>query len=74
MQQLEARLRGRGTESEEQVAMRLKQAHKEMDYGTIPGNFDINIVNQDLEKAYAELVTTLIGWYPSVAELQGKKE
>ena len=63
MDELEARLRGRGTESEEQVLMRLKQANAEMDYGKTPGNFDINIVNNDLDQAYAQLVETLSGWY-----------
>ena len=69
MEVLEKRLRGRGTESEEQVAMRLKQANAEMDYGSVPGNFEINIVNNDLDVAYDELVGSLRGWYPSLEEL-----
>ena len=42
-----ARLRGRGTESEEQGLMRLKKANEEMEFGKTPGNFDVNIVNND---------------------------
>jgi guanylate kinase len=78
MPKLEARLRGRGTESEEQVNMRLKQAYIEMEYGTVAGNFEINIVNDKLDDAYAQLprwsllsmLSVLQAWYPSMTELQ----
>ncbi|EPY49584.1 guanylate kinase [Schizosaccharomyces cryophilus OY26] len=55
LEQLEARLRGRGTESEESVLMRLERAFKEIEYSKEPGNFEALIVNDDLEKAYKEL-------------------
>ena len=47
------RLRGRGTESEAQVAMRLKRA--EMEIATAP-EFDVTVVNDDLEVAVAETI------------------
>ncbi|WBW72484.1 guanylate kinase Guk1 [Schizosaccharomyces osmophilus] len=55
IEQLEARLRGRGTESEESVLLRLERALKEVEYSKQPGNFETLIVNDDLEKAYKEL-------------------
>ena len=55
MEELEKRLRGRGTEKEESIQKRLAQAEKEMDYSKTEGVHDIIIVNEDLEKAYQEL-------------------
>ena len=55
MSELEKRLRGRGTEKEESVQKRLLQAEKEMEYSQTEGVHDVIIVNEDLEKAYAEL-------------------
>jgi len=57
---LEKRLRARRTESEESLAKRLAAADAEMKYGETPGNFDIVIVNDDLEKAYQELRTFML--------------
>lgn len=52
---LEARLRSRGTEEEEDIQKRLAQARVELEYADTPGVHDIIIVNDDLEKAYEEL-------------------
>ena len=49
---LEARLRGRGTDSEETIQKRLKNAKNEMDEGR---TFDFVIINDDLKQAYQEL-------------------
>jgi len=57
---LEKRLRARRTESEESLARRLSAANAEMEYGETPGNFDIVIVNDDLEKAFQELRTFML--------------
>lgn len=54
-EELEKRLRGRGTESEETLQKRLKTAKKEMDYMSKEGFFDTIIVNDNLETAYTEL-------------------
>lgn len=55
VEELERRLRGRGTEKEESVQKRLKQARVELDYAKTPGVHDLTIVNDDLERAYKEL-------------------
>jgi len=52
---LERRLRGRGTDSEDAVLKRLAQAKKEMAYAKEEGVHDRLVVNDDLEKAYAEV-------------------
>ena len=51
---LEARLRGRGTETEQSVQKRLAQAQNELEYSKTPGVHDKIIVNDDLDKAYKE--------------------
>lgn len=52
---LEKRLRGRGTETDESIEKRLAQAKKELEYAQTPGVHDRIIVNDDLGKAYQEL-------------------
>ncbi|KAH9808839.1 guanylate kinase [Teratosphaeria destructans] len=51
---LEKRLRGRGTDKEESILERLKQAEKEIEFSKTPGVHDKIIVNDDLEKAWEE--------------------
>lgn len=52
---LEQRLRGRGTEDEDSLKKRLDQAAKEMAFSKEEGVHDKIVVNDDLEKAYAEV-------------------
>ncbi len=52
MEVLEQRLRSRGTESEAAVALRLQNACREMEFES---EYDFVIVNDDLERALAEL-------------------
>ncbi|KAL5278955.1 GUK1 family protein [Megaselia abdita] len=54
VEDLEKRLKKRGTETEETLAKRLEAAGREMAYGQAPGNFDIIVVNDDLDRAYEE--------------------
>ncbi|KAF6844119.1 Guanylate kinase [Colletotrichum musicola] len=54
-EELEKRLRGRGTEKEESIQKRLNQAKVELEYSKTPGVHDKIIVNDDLEKAYGAL-------------------
>ena len=68
MEDLEKRLRGRGTETEEQMKIRLGNAAKELEYGQAEGNFDRVFVNNDLEACFAEMVTAFLGWYPHLVE------
>ncbi|KAK3688194.1 guanylate kinase [Podospora appendiculata] len=54
-EELERRLRGRGTDKEESILKRLAQAKVELEYSKKPGVHDKIIVNDDLETAYKEL-------------------
>lgn len=54
MQELNRRLHKRGTEDEETIAQRLKQAEKEISFAE---NYDYVIVNGDLDKAVQDLVS-----------------
>ncbi len=56
IQELENRLRGRGTDSEEKIQTRLNKSAQEMDRAK---EFDVVVVNDDLNKA-AEKVRVLI--------------
>ncbi|XP_039442677.1 uncharacterized protein LOC120423073 isoform X1 [Culex pipiens pallens] len=53
--ELERRLRGRQTETEESLQKRLNTARVEIEYGTTTGNFDVVIHNNNLKQAYADL-------------------
>lgn len=55
MEELESRLRGRGTEKEESIQKRLLQARNEIEYSETEGVHDLIIVNGDLEQAYKDL-------------------
>lgn len=59
VEDLETRLRGRGTESDEAIMTRLGNAQMEIDAKDEPGLFDAVIVNDNLEKAYEELKALL---------------
>ena len=52
VEELERRLRGRGTEDETQIETRLRNARSEMDRAP---EYDVRIVNDDLERACSEL-------------------
>ncbi|KAJ5226666.1 guanylate kinase [Penicillium citrinum] len=55
LEELEKRLRGRNTETEESLQARLAQAKNEIEFSKVPGVHDKIVVNDDLEKAYEEL-------------------
>ncbi|KAA8518199.1 hypothetical protein F0562_015673 [Nyssa sinensis] len=54
-EELEKRLRARGTETEEQIQQRLHNARAELEQGQSPGLFDHILVNEDLEACYESL-------------------
>jgi guanylate kinase len=56
--ELERRLRGRGTESEEHYARRLRTATEEL---AARDEFDVALVNDDVSKVAAALVELLVG-------------
>lgn len=53
MEELEERLRGRGTETEETIELRLANARHEME---LEQSYDVVVVNDDLDRATQELV------------------
>jgi guanylate kinase len=55
LEELERRLRSRGSDSDESIKQRLETAKKELEYASKEGSHDKIIVNDDLDKAYAEL-------------------
>ncbi|CAI5640963.1 guanylate kinase isoform X2 [Oreochromis niloticus] len=59
MEILEKRLRGRKTESEESLQKRLQTAKIEMEFSKEPGAFDVIIINDNLDDAYAKLKDAL---------------
>ncbi|KAK3822137.1 MAG: guanylate kinase [Linnemannia gamsii] len=52
---LEARLRARGTETEDSIAKRMEAARRDWDAGSDPDNFEHIVVNDDLDRAYEDL-------------------
>jgi guanylate kinase len=61
MEELEKRLRGRGTDKEEDILKRLKQAHVEMEFAKQEGVHDKVVVNDDLDRAYKEVEKFCLG-------------
>jgi guanylate kinase len=57
-EELARRLRGRGTESEAQFQRRLETAREELD---ACGEFDVTLVNHELQDVVARLVELLVG-------------
>jgi hypothetical protein len=66
MEELESRLRGRGTEKEDAIQRRLSNARGELEYGLKPGNFDAVLVNNDLDKTLEKMVEKFRGWFPEL--------
>ena len=56
LEELERRLRGRGTEDEQSIELRLKNAKHEM---TLADDYDICIVNDTVDRAVRELSDTI---------------
>jgi guanylate kinase len=65
---LEQRLRGRATETEEAIAVRLGNAKAELEYGQTAGNFDRVFVNADLNECFQTLVNAFESWYPQLKD------
>jgi len=55
-EELEKRLRGRGTETEEQIQSRLQTAKGEL---SLMGEYDYIVVNDEIEQASCDLLTIL---------------
>jgi len=63
-EELERRLRNRGTESEEAIQKRLSNAQKELLHLEKPGVVHQTIINDDLEETYLQLKKQILKWYP----------
>ena len=70
MAELEKRLRGRGTETEEAIEKRLGNAAKELAYGQEAGNFDRVFVNADLNETFDDMAKAFREWYPHLDEIE----
>lgn len=66
LEELERRLRGRGTETEEAIQRRIGNAAKEISYGQQAGNFDHIFVNQQINQTVEEMTKVLKSWYPQL--------
>lgn len=55
LEELETRLRGRGTETDESLRKRLEQARNELEFSRQPGSHDKIVVNNDMDTAYKDL-------------------
>ncbi|RLN98631.1 hypothetical protein BBJ28_00024786 [Nothophytophthora sp. Chile5] len=66
MEELEQRLRGRATETEDKIQLRVKNAAGEVAFGEQPGMFDANLVNRVVDDSFREMLITLKQWYPHV--------
>jgi guanylate kinase len=67
--ELEKRLRGRGTETEDAIQTRLANAAAELEYGGDEGNFDRVFINADLDKCFDAMEQQFKEWYPHLAQV-----
>jgi guanylate kinase len=58
-EELERRLRGRGTETESEIQTRLKTAQNEL---AAASEFDYQVINEDLDQTASEIVDLLRNW------------
>ena len=65
--ELEQRIRGRGQDSEDAIARRLSRAKAEIEAAD---EFDVQIVNDDMEQALLLIEAAIFGWWLAV----GKRE
>jgi guanylate kinase len=66
MEALEARLRGRATEKEEDIGKRLANAAAELAYGNQAGNFDRVFINASLDACFDDMAEQFQKWYPQL--------
>ena len=60
---LRERLLNRGTETPETLERRFQNSKAELEYGMQQGNFDIIVVNDNLEKAVSDFTTAIMDMY-----------
>lgn len=59
LSELEKRLKERGTETEESLNLRLKNASDEMNFAKTKGKYEYTVINSNLETATQELISIL---------------
>ena len=74
LEELEKRLRGRGTETEESLSKRLDTAKRELEFGATPGVFDYTIVNGNLDKAIQEFTDIITNEFGSFINTSSKSQ
>ena len=66
LEALEARLRGRGTETEEKVQLRLQNAIKELEYSERPDFWDAVVVNDNLADCCSRFEGLVREYFPQL--------
>jgi len=62
LEELETRLRSRGTDADEVIRLRLENARKEMEFAQKQGKYEYTIVNDNLEHAASQLRKIFISY------------
>ena len=68
-EELKKRLKGRHSEDDQSLKLRIGAARRQIEFGENSNLFDIKIVNSDLEQAYLELVNFLEKEFKAVEKL-----
>ena len=68
-EELKKRLKGRHSEDDQSLKLRIGAARRQIEFGENSNLFDIKIVNSDLEQAYLELVSFLEKEFKTVKKL-----
>lgn len=69
LEELEKRLRGRGTEEENKIQVRLRNAFDEIEFSKAPGFFDkVIVADKGFKEALPVTRALLKAWYPQVNE------
>ena len=59
----ETRLRKRGSETEDSIEKRLRRAKDEIAFGEVKDNFDLLLVNDDIDSTYEKLKSFVLETY-----------
>lgn len=71
---LEARLKGRGTESEESLSRRLARVDADFEYAKHAGNYDLVLINDEFDSAYLQLVSFIFNIKPEECETEQQQK
>lgn len=71
-EELETRLRGRGTETEDKIQLRLKNATAELEAASRPNLFDKVVVNKDVGQCATDVEMVLSDWFEATSTSTAK--